>query len=403
MEQASTIKTWLPALVCMVCQGLGMGLIGVYGFFVEPLAGEFNVSRTAINSGPIFLLIMPAFLGPLVGKLADRVSIRQLLLLGVVVSMSSLYAMTYMDSFLYVVVFFMMFCMGMVFYGPISVNAFLVKQYRSRAGRALAIAAMGVSLSTAVLPICVAWLMEVYSWRDSLAILAIGLLVVLVSSIIFGLKDGEKPPLSSTHAGEDESQGSGDANFLRSQAFWLIGLVVAIAFSSSLVIAICYPPHFISLGFSELEAGLFLTAGGMAGLCGKFCVAALIDRFQSQLKYFAMILLLLQVLGFSGLLLSESYYAAMLSVSLAGLGGGAFIPMHPILNNGYFDAKIIGRVNGAQVPMMLPLGLIGLPLSGYAFDQTGSYQWVIATVIVMFVFATILLCKLPKCKLPERI
>ena len=109
MEQASTIKIWLPALVCMICQGLGIGLIGVYGFFVEPLSGEFNVSRTAINSGPIFLLIMPAFLGPLVGKLADRVSIRHLLLLGVVVSMSSLYAMTYMDSFLYVVIFFMMF------------------------------------------------------------------------------------------------------------------------------------------------------------------------------------------------------------------------------------------------------------------------------------------------------
>jgi cyanate permease len=243
-------------------------------------------------------------------------------------------------------------------------------------------------------------MMELYSWRTSLSVLAVAMAVVLIGSIYFGLADGGGAGENS--AEEQPGAATKDAAYLRQGSFWFIGLAVATAFMSSLVVAICYPSHFISIGFSKADAGRFLMAGGMAGLVGKLMIAAVIDRFKSKLKFFAIFLLLVQVFGLSGLLMTETLYPTILSVMLLGFGGGAFIPMHPILNAGYFDAAIIGRVGGAQMPMMLPLGLVGLPLSGYVFDQTGSYQLVFSGVILMFLIATILLLKLPKIDLGER-
>lgn len=399
MMPVNSFKFWIPALACMVCQGLGMGLVGIYGFYVDPLAQEFDVSRATINFGPAFLLLMPALLGPFVGKLADRLPIRNLLVIGVLVSMGSLYAMSYADSFLLVTLLFIGFAAGFVFYGPIPINALLIKHYQERSGRALAIAAMGVSITTAVLPVLVAWLMKTHSWRESLSILAVNLLIILMATIFWGIGRVQRPAIAIDLPATSLAPVNIERGILRQQEFWLIGMVVAIAFSSSLVIAVCYPPHFISIGFTEMETGLLLTAGGAAGLAGKFFIAAFIDRFKARLKSIAVLLLFFQVAGYMGILVSETFYPVMLSIALAGFGGGAFIPMHPILNNNYFESKIIGSVSGAQVPMMLPLGLIGLPLSGYVFDVTGSYQPVIASVMLMFLLAIILLLKLPKSQL----
>ena len=54
--------------------------------------------------------------------------------------------------------------------------------------------------------------------------------------------------------------------------------------------------------------------------------------------------------------------------------------MHPYLNSRYFDATIISQINGAQMPLFLPFGLVGAPLAGYAFDQTGNYSGALAGI-----------------------
>jgi len=66
------------------------------------------------------------------------------------------------------------------------------------------------------------------------------------------------------------------------------------------------------------------------------------------------------------------------------------------LNSRYFSAEIIGRVNGAQAPVALPLTLVGIPLSGYVFDQTGSYTLVINACLPLLLIAFAVLLMLPQ-------
>ena len=382
------MRQWLPALSGMACLGFGVGLLGIYGFFVEPLSREFGVGAATINIGPVALLLVPAFAAPVVGRLADRVSIRALVLTGIFCAMLSLCLISLAPSLWLAAAGFLVFALGLTMYGPVVINGLLVKIYPGREARALAMAAMGISVATMLLPPLVGVLMAQFGWRLALLYLAMGLLLVLCVLVLAGIP-------ANTAAAAAPGHGGTEAGIYRRPEFWLIGLCVAMALNVSLVIGICYPPHFLQSGFSIAEAGLFLSAGGMGGMVGKAGVAWLGDAGRACARWIAAALLLLQAGGIGLLLMAQSPATVFAAVGTIGFAAGSFIPMHPYLNSRYFDAANIGQVNGAQMPLFLPFGLVGAPLAGYAYDTLGNYQLVLQCLAVTLVLAAVLALALP--------
>ena len=47
------------------------------------------------------------------------------------------------------------------------------------------------------------------------------------------------------------------------------------------------------------------------------------------------------------------------------------------------------------VPLFLPLGIIGAPLAGYVFDQTGQYDIVLVALTVVLALAALVALRLP--------
>ena len=191
------------------------------------------------------------------------------------------------------------------------------------------------------------------------------------------------------------SSGQLGAAIYQRPVFWLIGFCVALGFNVAIILAICYPPHFISQGYSIAQAGWFVSAAGIAGLIGKGLFAWLADALRKHAKWVAAGVLLVQLCGMVLLVAADDATQVIPAICLLGLGGGAFLPTHPYLNSRYFDAAIIGRVNGAQMPLFLPFGLVGAPLAGYAFDQTGTYDSVLIGLAVMLGLAALLAIVLP--------
>ena len=124
---ASRALHWLPAFSGMACLGFGAGLIGIYGFFVEPLSREFGVGVATINIGPVAFLLVPGIVAPMVGRLVDRVAIRRLILFGVSVAMLSLCAVSRAPTLLLAALAFLAFAMGLTMYGPVVINGLMVK------------------------------------------------------------------------------------------------------------------------------------------------------------------------------------------------------------------------------------------------------------------------------------
>jgi predicted MFS family arabinose efflux permease len=382
------LRQWLPAFSAMACLGFGVGLLGIYGFFVEPLSREFGVGTATINIGPVALLLVPAFAAPVVGKLADRVSIRRLALAGVFCAMLSLGFISVAPSLWLVATGFLGFAFGLTLYGPVVINGLLVKIYPGREARALALAAMGISVASMVLPPVVGELMARFGWRLALLYLASGLLLALWLLVLAGIP-------STTGVAPGHGVGELESGIYRHPAFWLIGLSVAMGLNVSLVLGICYPPHFVQSGYTVAEAGVFLAVGGLGGLVGKACIAWLGDAGRAYARWIAAALLLIEGGGICLLLVAQGSGAVFPAVCMIGFAAGGFIPMHPYLNSRYFDAANIGQVNGAQAPLFLPFGLVGAPLAGYAYDTLGNYTLVLQCLVAVLVLAAGMALALP--------
>jgi predicted MFS family arabinose efflux permease len=385
------IKTWLPAITGMFCMAFGAGIMSIYGFFVEPLSQEFGVGAAVLNTGPIALLLVPAFLGALVGKMADRLPIRNIMLVGASLSMFALIAIGLAPTLVWVAVGFLSFSLGLTLYGPVVVNGMLVKLYPGREARALALAAMGMSLAAITLPPLTGSLLAYLDWRLALQILAAGLLVVLWAMILIGTPHA----VVATGSGSEAPVASA---FYRTREFWLIGLCVALGLNVMIVLTVCFPPFFIGRGYTVADAGWFLAISGLAGLVGKSCLAWQGDAIRNAVKWLATGLLVMQVVGLILLYLSADTWQVIVALALLGAANGAFIPMHTYLNSRYFDAAIISQVTGAQMPLFLPFGLTGAPLAGYVFDQSGSYDVVMLALAATLAVAAFLIACAPPSK-----
>ena len=382
------LKTWLPVVTAMLCFGLGVGLMAVYGFFVAPLSQEFGVGVAVLNIGPVALLLVPGILGAAIGKLADRLPIRRILLVGVSLSMLSLLAISQAPTLVLVALGFLSFSLGLTLYGPVVINGLMVKLYPGLEARALAVAAIGMSLAAISLPLLVGSLLAHLDWRAALLCLAAGVLTVLWLAIIVGIPPGV---VGTVPAAQDSTV----ATFYRNPAFWLIGLCVALGLNVAVVLGVSYPPYFASQGYTVADAGGFLAISGLSGLAGKSCLAWLGDATHYYAKWLVAALLLLQIAGLGLLFMANDASGVVPAMCLLGFGIGAIVPLHPYLNSRYFDASIISQVTGAQAPLFLPFGLVGAPLAGYAFDQTGSYDMVFIALAVTLGAAALLAIKLP--------
>lgn len=425
LSRISANGYWLPAIAALICLVLSMGIMSVFGFFIDPLAETFGVSRATITSAPVILILVPAFFGPIIGRIADGLPIRIVMMVGLCIATGSLYLISLAPSLLYAGLGFAMYVVGMSMCGPIVINALLVKIYQQDSGRALAIAAMGASLAGITLPKWVAYLLVDNTWRDALASLAGGIFLLLAVVIFFGIPHTTAPlkkrpanksindsghivnpiddtdkvasdTLVSDSSVNDKVTSVADKSFLKNRSFWLIGIGVAMTLNAAMVLGVCYPPHLFSLGFSLDQAATILAMGGVGGIVGKLCVASVIDKFSQEIKYVASALILIKLFAIIGLMSISSFYPLLIVAFCLGFGGGAFIPMHPILNSCYFDRSVVGQINGAQMPLFLPFALIGLPMTGYAYDVSGHYYWVLLAVVIALFLALMLLLRLAK-------
>jgi predicted MFS family arabinose efflux permease len=383
------LKSWLPAIGGMVCLGFGPGLIGVYGFFVGPMSEEFDVGVATLNIAPVLLLLVPGFISPAVGRLVDRLPIRNLVLVGVTIAMLSLLGASQSPSLWLAALAFLGFSLGITFYGPVVVNGLMVKLYVGREARALAIAAIGISFATAIVPPTVGLLLSFLDWRATLATLAVAVWLLVCTSTLLSFPVG----VVGVPAEHESRLGR---QVYRHPAFWLVGFSVALGMNVAVVLAVCYPPLFAGMGFSVAQAGWFLSTAGLAGLVGKTVIAWLGDAGRAYAKWLAAGILVLQASALLLLWRADSTGGVLLAVMLAGFAGGAFLPIQPYLNSRYFDPAVIGRVNGSQMPLFLPFGIIGAPLAGYAFDVTGSYDIVLIVLAAVLGFAALLALRLPR-------
>ena len=387
---------WSTAIACMVTQGLGMGIFGIYGLFVLPLNQEFGIDVASLNLGLALMMVFMGVLGPTLGPILDKTSIKRIMMLGAVWTMLGFCLLSTAFNTLTLVLYYSFTVIGLGLYGPMTGNTLLVKTYLADRARALAIAAIGVSIASMLLPPFVAYLLELYDWR--FAMVAVGLICGICVFTALWLAVPKTPPHSG-QTEEDEAPVDPSNAFLRRAPFWIIGIPFAIIFSAAILMTTSYIPHLQTIGYSVMDASLLLASGGIAGLVGKLSYIWIANRIRHRVVNLLLLILALQIIGWLLFVNNTEPFPLYAAQAMLGFSAGISIPLQPLMASLYFDARIIGKINGFQAPLFLPFAFLLPYLGGRAYDLTGSYMqgFHLATaLLVLSIVPVLLLYRIPQ-------
>lgn len=366
----STRTEWRMGWRIVLAAGVGAaaGLI-LYPFvaslFIQHHTAAFKWSRGDASFASVASLIAGS-LAPLVGRLADKIGVRPVIILGATGFAGACIGMSLQDGniWLYYALTFLLVFFGL---GTTSIswarpiNAVFV---RSR-GLALSTALSSVTLTAAVTPPLLNFVMQTYGWRAGWVML--GLMAIAGATLGLLLLPKVKPRpeamLYSYRLGEAA----------RAPAFWLLvaGMFIINIPSGGLMAQMAALVG--DKGFDDATVASVLSAFAISVFFGRLIAGFCLDRFPPQLVTF--IAMGVPAIGCL-LLLGQSAYMPLViaGIALAGLSQGAEGDVGPFLIARYFGLKAFGALMGCVNAAVVTGTGVGGVLFAQTHDLTQSYD-----------------------------
>lgn len=390
---------WVIVGFTFVAQFLTIGTVFyTFGVLLKPLTETLGADRFLVSLALSMQMVMVAALGPWVGRWIAERSIRVLMLAGSLLLALGLLLMSQIQALwqLYAA-FGLIVSAGVAFAGPLPNNALLANWFVRRRGTALGISQFGISISGTVMVPIATWLVSEYGWRVTFQCLAIApalLLAPLVWLLVVNrpedrglLPDGDVSDGVAPQPTPGTNWTLGTA--LRDRRIWLLTGVVGPGFMAVGAVVQAMHSHITDLGLSGMEASSVIVAMTLMGAIAKPLFGVLADHFDKRAVMGVSIAL--QMLGLFLVLQFDSRLGLMVAGTFFGLGYGALMPLFTVLIGALFGRADFGRIMGLMGPMMLPFTLVGLPLTTFVFERTGSYAPAFAGFLAFFVVAAIAL------------
>jgi MFS family permease len=347
---------------------------------------------------PIFM-VCSAALYPIVGKLLDSFSIKNVLCVGGLIYGFSLISLYFTNSYLgFILIFALPLALGASLFGNLSTSKLVSQWFNEQTGRALGIAAVGVSFAGFILPLLTQYvLMDILSltWRE--VYLSFGIFLILIItplvwlSIIDHPKDvGQLPDGKQSNLNESELEKGKDwavSLLIRERNFWVLSLVFALQFSAMMAILSHITLYASEKGWAS-QAALIFSMYAIPAMLSKIIFGWLVEK-KLDPRIAVSVSLLLQGLGIILIMSANSPYQLAAIIALFGFGGGAALPLSNILYAKVFTPKSFGRARGLAQPIIALFQAGGTPLAALLYQSYGNYQmafWVLASLLVVAIF-----------------
>ncbi|OCC22477.1 hypothetical protein MB02_16595 [Croceicoccus estronivorus] len=384
----------LAAFLYMLMMGT---TYGAFGLFVIPVSDEFDLSRANMNSALILFNIGTALLSPFIGRLLDRYPTRLIMAVSAILFGASFVTLGFSQS-IWVNAAILVLPLGVALpgAGTLTMSVLLARWFTIQRGRAMVLAAMGMSVGSIVVTPMVGWLIEEQGWRT--ALMAIGVIVGAILLVLSALVR-ERPGPDDIESGSQQQavNNSGGistsptsekplsvATILKMPTFWTVGLSTALAMGITQALSITFVPLGIDKGLSMMEATSLMSITGAAaiiGMLGLSVVADKIDRTLLMTGFFT-----LGALLNATLLVSHSYIMLAGCAVILGIAAGAMAPIFYALLADCFGTMSFGTVRGLTTPLLALFSAAIVRFAGEVYDYTGNYQ----LLFTIFVFAELL-------------
>ncbi|MES3006968.1 MAG: MFS transporter [Pseudomonadota bacterium] len=377
-------------LAAFVSQFVAIGMQNyVAGAFLTPMSDEFGWTRTEFTSARSLGQMVVAITGFLIGSALDRYGGRPFMLLGTAILSLSVFALGSVQSLSqWIVLNGLILTIGGAMIGNLVVNVTLGKWFVRQRGRAVAVAAMGVSLAGIVLAPLATYLVDLLGWREAWRVLGVGVSVLVFPAALairrspedYGLHpDGATPEQMSDEANAEASldyhQSLTRGEAMRTSHFYKLVLAFGLFQISITVMLLQTIPFMTDAGYPRLVAASMISLSSIPAFLSKPLWGIWIDYSRPRLLAalgaaitgVAVILVVLSVRAQSDVLV----YGAFLFM---GLGWGGLIPLQEVIWASYFGRRYLGAVRSTAMPFTFAMSAIGPVVATAYYDRVGNYD-----------------------------
>lgn len=356
------------------------------GIFMEEMTRDLGWTKTEFSSALTLQMLIGIVVGPLAGRVLDRIGPRRMLLIGIVPFAVGLSLLGTTSAAMWH--WWTLAAFSSIAAGGVILAAWIsgvVQSFDTSRGLAISVCLAGIGLATAIWPPLVAWLVGNLGWRATFPAMAFGWALVLLPLVFFFYRPAHKPIQREVAADLPPLR-----PVLRSKTFWLL-LGAAGLFSSIQL------PLIVNLVPIARQQGVSLqTAAGIAGMIGLFSIAGrigtgiLLDMVPTRPLALAAFTLVLPVMALLTLA-DGSVPVLIIAAALLGLAAGSEIDVVTYLCSRRFDPQIFGSVYTILQTGIAVCASLGPLLAGRLFDLTGSYDRFFVVAAVLDVIATALI------------
>jgi MFS family permease len=351
-----TTRAWLMAWAAFVAGFVVFGVTYSFGLFLLPMAHDFAAGTAAVSA--LFSIASLAFymLGPIAGRLSDRIGPRKVVAAGAV-AMSAGLALTAATDRMWVA--WLTYgagvgCGAACAYVPTLAN--VGGWFVTRRNTALGLAAAGTGCGMLVLPPLVAALIEHQGWRSAMIALALLCAVLLgLCALVVAPSTQYSTPLARRSV----------AAIVRARPFVLMYLSWLFATMALFVALLLLPATAVQSGTDQVAASLLLSLLGGASVLGRLGIGLL----SKKLGIFPLFKISVLVMAVSYLiwLAAGGYLALSIFAIVLGTAYGIRIALVPSIFIEYFGQHDLGTVLGlfftsngiAALAAPLVAGLLG--------------------------------------------
>jgi MFS family permease len=382
-DDGATARDWVIVFACLVCQ-TGMGAGGyLFPVFLKPIAEDLGWSRTTYSLANPIMSTTVALVGPIVGRLSDRVGPRLVLVAGSLLMSLALYACGGMGDIQDFYLVAVLIGLGVACLGDLPTAAAIAGRFRNGRGLALGAVYIGSNVGGAVAPLVATAIAATSSWRGALTAMGSTLWLILLPFALLATPQQASAEKSSEDVPEEDRGESGGLDMkavVRRLDFWLLFWVVFVFYVYRLGVNTHLVAFLSDRGHSPESAAGSFSAMLALGIGGKLLTGSFADRvgvWPAALGNFILI-----AIASALLLIPDVPLALPAFLAFHGFATAAEDVVVPLVVGRRFGAAHLASIYGVLLLALVPGGTVGPLLAGWAFDTTGSYAVVFAAFLI---------------------
>lgn len=391
---------WLVLLGVALMMGFARGgLQNAGGQFLAPVSNDLGISLTSISLYLSISSIATMLFLPIAGKLLTKMNVKLLLILATLFNAGGFALLGFMNHVWGWYIVAIPITMGSVIVaqlaGPVIINNWFVKSK----GLALGITMAAVGAFGAVIQPWIGGLIAEEGWRQAYimsgAVVAIGALIGIILFIRFKPADKGLLPYGYEEVGGNEEvaatkelAGISASIAKKSLSFWSLFLLLFFLTSVS-VFTIHLATFSTSLGYDPKFSGSLMGIYMIGLLLGSLTFGFLTDKIGA--KNTTLTALTLGLVSFGMLItVSSNQTLLMVAVTIFGFISASVGTLSPLLTSALFGNKDYAGIYSTAAIGLAVAGILSLPAYSAIYDATGSYNFVLYTIIGMLVLCIIL-------------